>query len=377
MSDIPLSGRARLRHGLGVLFLAAALGGPLGAEAPDPDLSLEPARELPPALQTRGQANPAYPAELEARFQSLPEADRRAFFRHLRRQQRALNRFLEEMVFNYEKAKALHKDLAGEDQAVTDRSADLLDAQRRSILQYRAMGQAIENLRLREDPIKLDATDLQADLYAGFEFSSVYQDQGNSFFSKSLPFVALDLRHSFRWPGQDRWLEAFGTLAFQSTSKENSDPVSVITTSSNFSGKMGAWWMHTLAENVSWGLVASTGLVGYSTQQTAADLSGSNRNQFQSSFEFGATLRQEQGPMRNSCAEVAYEKDPLFLDPNRLLVRGKVVLTQFGSSGGYGDFYMEGWASKGRVGRDEAVLLLGIRLNTLSFFRGLGGGPKL
>jgi hypothetical protein len=35
---------------------------------------------------------------------------------------------------------------------------------------------------------------------------------------------------------------------------------------------------------------------------------------------------------------------------------------------------MEGWASKGQVGRDEAVLLLGIRLSTLSFLRSLGGG---
>jgi hypothetical protein len=121
-------------------------------------------------------------------------------------------------------------------------------------------------------------------------------------------------------------------------------------------------------------VLGSTGVVGYTAQETAPDLSVSNRDEFRATFNLGLTLRQEAGPMRNSMAEVAYEKDPLFIHPDRLLVLGKVVLTQFGSSGSNGDFYMEGWCSKGRTGRDEAVLMLGVRLSTLSFFRGLGGG---
>jgi hypothetical protein len=115
--------------------------------------------------------------------------------------------------------------------------------------------------------------------------------------------------------------------------------------------------------------------VGYTTPETGPDLAGGgNRDQFLATYHLGVTLRQEEGPLRNSVAEIAYEKDPLFIHSNRLLVRGKVVLTQFGSSGANGDFYMEGWASKGQVGRDEAVLLLGLRLSTLSFFRDLGSG---
>jgi hypothetical protein len=189
--------------------------------------------------------------------------------------------------------------------------------------------------------------------------------------------VALDLRHVFRWPGGEKWVEAFGTLAFQSASKETSDTVAVITTTGDFKGEIGGWWMRPLTETVSWGVLGSTGLVGYSTPQTGSGLSSTSRDQFRSTYLCGFTLRQEEGALRNSMAEIAYEKDPLFIHSDRLLVRGKVVLTQFGSSGSNGDFYMEGYTSKGRAGRDEAVLLLGIRLSTLSFLRSLGGGPKL
>jgi hypothetical protein len=57
-------------------------------------------------------------------------------------------------------------------------------------------------------------------------------------------------------------------------------------------------------------------------------------------------------------------------------MRGRVVLTQFGSQGASGDFYMEGSVNKGRSGKDEAVMLVGFRLSTVAFFRSLGGGAK-
>ena len=372
-----MSDRHPPRHGssLRKALLALLCGSVLCAQA-DPDLSLEPDRFQPPPLQLKGEANPDYARELEARLARVPAAERKPFFKQLRRQQRSLNRYIEQMQFNYEKSKSLHASLAGSEPALVAQAAALLEAQRQAILKYRTLGRTIEDLRRREDPLKVDALDFQADLYAGFQFSTLYQDQEqkSSFFSKSLPFVSLDLRHPFRWPGGEKWLEGFGRLSFQSASKETSDTVSVITSTGNFKGEMGAWWMRPLTESVSWGLLGSTGMVGYTTQDTKGDLSSSSRDQFRSTFHFGVTLRQEDGALRNSVAEVAYEKDPLFLHPDRLVVRGKVVLTQFGSSGANGDFFMEGWASKGRVGRDEAVLLLGIRLSTLSFLRSLGGG---
>jgi len=377
MRDTPIPGFGRfLLAGLRVLCLPALMLGPALAAQADPDLSLEPEKVQPPPLQLKGEANPAYAAELEARLAGLRQPDRKAFFRQLRRQQRSLNRYLEQMTFNYEKTKDLHASLKNEEPALVAQAAGMLEAQRQAILKYRGMERAIENLRRREDPMKVDAQEFQADLYAGFQFSSLYQDQDQtgSFFSKSLPFVSLDLRHAFRWPEGEQWLEGFGTLSFQSASKETSDTVSVITTTGNFKGEMGGWWMRPLTESVSWGVLGSTGLVGYSTQNQAAGLSSSSRDQFRSTFHLGVTLRQEAGAMRDSVAEIAYEKDPLFLRPDRLLVRGKVVLTQFGSTGANGDFFMEGWTSKGRSGRDEAVLLLGIRLSTLSFLRSLGGG---
>ena len=377
MSDTRLPGFGHfLRNGIRALCLPALLCGPLGAAQADPDLSLEPGRLLPPPLQLKGEANPDYARDLEARLSGLPAEDRKAFFKHLRRQQRALARHLEQMEFNYEKTKSLHTSLAGEEPALIASAEALVAAQRQAILQYRGMARAIEQLRRREDSTKVDASDFQADLYAGFEFDTLYQDQeqSSSFFSKSLPFVSLDLRNCFTWAGEEKWVETFGTLSFQSASKETSDTVAVITSTGNFKGEMGLWYMRPVTETVSWGLLGSTGVVGYTTQATAPDLSVSSRDEFRATFHGGITLRQETGPMRNSVAELAYEKDPLFLHPDRLMIRGKVVLTQFGSTGANGDFYMEGWCSKGRVGRDEAVLLLGIRLSTLSFFRGLGGG---
>lgn len=351
------------------------LCGPLLLAQADPDLSLEPERLRPPPLQVKGEANPDYARELEARLARVPAAERKGFFKQLRRQQRSLNRYLEQMGFNYEKTRSLRGSLTSEPALVAQADA-LMASQRQAILGYKGLARAIEDLRRREDPMKVDALDFQADLYAGFQFSTLYQDQDqkSSFFAKSLPFVSLDLRHPFRWPNGEQWLEGFGRLSFQSATKESSDTVSVITSTGNFKGEMGAWWMRPLTESVSWGLLGSTGMVGYSTQDSTAGLSSSSRDQFRSTFHFGLTLRQEEGALRNSVAEVAYEKDPLFIHPDRLVVRGKVVLTQFGSSGGNGDFFMEGWTSKGRVGRDEAVLLLGIRLSTLSFLRGLGGG---
>jgi len=367
-------------HRLRALCLPALLAVTAAAAAPDPEeLSLEPEQLRPPPLQLRGEANPDYARELEARLPALPAGDRPRFFRLLRRQQRSLDQFLEELEYNYRRADALRGSLAGQSPDLAARSAGLMAAQRRTILQYRAMARAIDDLRRREDALKLDSMFFHVDLYAGIQFDTLYEDQQESasFFSKSLPFVSLDLRSGFRWPGRERWLETFGTLTFESTSKENSDTVAVITRSGDFRGEMGLWSLSPLTENVSWGVLGSTGLVGYSTRDPGSGLAAPARDQLRSSFHAGFTLRQESGALRNSMAEVGYERDPLFLHSDRLVVKGKVVLTQFGLAGGNGDFFMEGWTSKGRRGRDEAVLLLGVRLDTLAFFRNLGGGGKL
>jgi len=330
----------------------------------------------PPALIHAGAPNPCYEEELRIKIERLPQADRKAFFRQLRHQQRALKTRIQELEFNLERASALHKALERDGSGAAPLADGLLGAQRAAILRYQCMARAIVRERRSGDPQRIDAEDLQTDLYAGFQFSSLYRDpeQSASFFSKSRPFVALDLRQTFRWPGREQWVEFFGTLSFQSSSKETSDAVAVITTSGNFRGEMGAWWMRSLSENVSWGVVGSLGLVGYSQPEIAEDLSRSNRDEFRNRSRIGITLRQEHGALRGSTAEVSFVRDPQFVHRDRLMVRGKVVLTQFGSQGSSGDFFMEGLVSKGRAGRDEAVLLLGIRLSTLPFLRSLGMG---
>lgn len=359
----------RAPRGLFLGLLAACLGPGLQGQNPE-------YRATPPALSVEGGPNPAYEDELRLQIERLPEAERRAFFRRLRQQQRELKTRVQEMEFNLERAQTLRKALEKDGSGSAPLADGLLGAQARAILRYRSMGRVIVQARRTGDPQQIDAEDLQTDLYAGFQFSSLYRDpeQSASFFSKSRPFVALDLRQIFRWPGREQWVEFFGTLSFQSSSKETSDAVAVITTSGNFRGEMGAWWMRSLSENVSWGLVGSLGLVGYSQAEVAEDLTRSNRDEFRNRSRIGITLRQEQGALRGSTAEISLVRDPQFVSRDRLMVRGKVVLTQFGSQGSSGNFFMEGLVSKGRAGRDEAVLLLGIQLSTLPFLRSLGVG---
>jgi len=359
-----------------VMLAIALLALPVRGQDHDPELDVERTRVVPPALRVNGEPNADYAAQLEARVKELRPGERKAFFKHLRKQQRDLARRVEEMIFHHDKTLALRRDISGEGTGISRKAGDLVEQQRRTILALKQIQADIERIRKREDPQRIDAMDFQADFYAGLQFSSLYSegDQNNSFFSTSKPFVSLDLRNTLRWPGGERWMDVFGTLSFQSASKENSDTVKVITTSGNFKGEVGLWYMEPMTETVSWGLIGRVGLVGYGTPQSGPDFTTANRDEFRSTFTLGFTMRQEEGPMRTSFAEIAFVRDPLFVHPNRLMVRGQVVLTQFGSRGANGDFYIEGRASKGRSGRDEATLVLGLRLSTISFFRSLGGG---
>ena len=333
----------------------------------------------PPPILSQGAPNAGYREDLRARIQSLPLEDRKAFFRLLRRQQQAVRQRLEEMGYTLGKVLDLQRSLERQGSPLVPDLEKVVVAQRSLITQYRAIEKAIVRERAASDPHKLDPDPLATDLYAGVQFSSLYRDPDNassSFFAKSRPFVALDIRQTFRRPDKDHWMEGFGTLSFQSASKETSDTVNVITTSGHFRGEMGLWWMQSLSENLSWGAIASVGLVGYSQPETERDLTTSNRDQFRNRTRVGLTIRQEEGTLRGSVAEMSYVRDPLFRFEDRLMIRGRVVLTSFGSLGSSGDFYIEGSVSKGRSGRDEAVLLLGLRLDTLSFLRSLGMRTK-
>ncbi|HJW09119.1 MAG TPA: hypothetical protein VJ483_05745, partial [Holophagaceae bacterium] len=166
----------------------------------------------------------------------------------------------------------------------------------------------------------------------------------------------------------------FSTLSFQSASFEQSDAVNIITSSGQFRGEAGIWWMKDFTENVSWGVISSVGAQGYRQPTNETDPNSPTQDQFSTRWKLGFTLRQETGSLKGSFAEWSYLRDPLFQKRDRLFVRGRVVLTQFGSEGASGDFYMEGFVNKGGQGRDEAVLLIGIRLSTIAFLRSLGGG---
>jgi len=336
-----------------------------------------PGVPMPPPLTVEGLPNRDYEVQLAAQIQQLEPEQRKAFFRLLRSQERRLQGRIAEMEYNRDRAISLKRafDREGrEGSALARKAQEITDAQRQSLAAYRVILKGLERQRRVHDAQKLDAEDLQADLYAGFQFSSLYRDpdRNSSFFAKSKPFVALDIRQTLRWPGEDQWMDVFGTLSFQASSKEKSDAVDVITTSGNFRGELGAWWMQAFTENLSWGIVGSVGLVGYTQQELNPDFTPVNRDEFRNRTHVGLTLRQETGALRGSVAEVGYARDPLFVHQDRFLMRGRVVLTQFGGQGASGDFYIEGSVNKGRSGRDEAVLVVGLRLSTLSFFRSLG-----
>jgi len=331
-----------------------------------------------PHCQIAGVPNVRFETELDSAIRSLAPVDRKPFFKALRAKQRELHHRILEVELGVREAQSLRNTLEREHSPNLPQGQALVDSQARLLQVYREMDKVIARIRWAEDSMKLDADELKADLYGGFQFSSLFSesDPNGSFFSKSRPFVALDIRQTFRRPAQDSWCEVFSTLAFQSSSFETSETLNVITSSGQFHGEVGLWWMQSLTERVSWGLIGTAGLVGYAQSVQQADLSGTSRDEFRNRFRVGVTTRQEEGPFKGSFAEWSYLRDPLFRYQDRMFLRGRVVLTQFGSQGASGDFYMEGSVNKGRHGKDEAVMLVGFRLSTVAFFRSLGGGAK-
>ena len=337
-----------------------------------------PAPPVPSANKDEGP-NPDFKSELEAAASGLQPAQVQPFFKSLRKAERDLRVRIEFTRRTLNQARKLQRDLQAQDAPTVNKAKIVVASEEARLAAYRGMMKAIDDVRHRLDPQRIDAGELQVDLYGGFMFSSLYEDsaQNASFFSKSRPFASLDIRQSFRRPGSDGWLETFSTLSFQSSSVEQSDTVNVITSSGEFRAEAGGWWIRPFTEGVSWGVVGAIGLVGSSQPQPQGQgLASANRDSFQGTARLSVTLRQEQGSLKGSFAEWGYLRDPLFLRRDRLFVRGRVVLTQLGSEGASGDFYMEGSVNKGASGRDEAVLLVGVRLSTLAFLRSLGGAPQ-
>ncbi|HJW33282.1 MAG TPA: hypothetical protein VJ505_07960 [Holophagaceae bacterium] len=348
------------------------LAAPLLGQALDPEAGVP----QPPSIWLGARPNSKYGEELLARIKSLESEHVHPFFRRLREQQRSLKRQIDAAERDLIDARALLKGLSQERSPIARDMEAVTDSQTRILDGLRSLDRIIARLRAKHDPQQIDADELKVDLYGGFQFSSLFREQGanGGFFSKSRPYVALDIRQTFRKPESDQWVETFGTLSFQSSSVEQSEAVNIITTTGQVRAEIGGWWMQALNDRVSWGLEGAVGMVGYSAPAVGPDGSTQDQDSFRSRWRLGATVRQEVGALRGSFAEVAYVRDPLFLAKDRLFIRGRVVLTQFGSEGASGDFYTEGYVSKGRNGRDEAVLIVGIRLSTVAFFRSLGSG---
>lgn len=330
--------------------------------------------KLPP-FHREDVPNPTFRQELEAVAEAARLVDREAFFKALRRHELELERLTLDTERTLKDARNLRKALEAQGAPTVPKARGVELSEGERLKTYRGMLQAIQQLRLRLDPQRIDAGELKVDLYGGFQFSSLYRDPGQnaSFFSKSRPFASLDIRQTFHRPGRSSWLETFSILSFQSSSVEQSEALNIITNSGQFYGEAGAWWMKAMTDGVSWGVVGSLGLQGY-RRVLAEGENDASQDQFRTRYRLGLTLRQETGSLKGSFAEWSYLRDPLFLRRDRLWVRGRVVLSQLGSDGASGDLYMEGSVSKASSGRDEATLLVGIRLSTVAFLRSLGAG---
>lgn len=370
--------RSLLRPALACLCLAV----PAAAQDASPaaqEAATEP-REAPPvpSLHRDEGPNPDFRKELDQAAAGLKPEEVKPFFHALRRTEKELRSRIEFTQSTLKEARKLQRNLEEQKAPTVNKARIVVSSEEARLRAYKTMEKDIEAVRHRLDPMQLDADELKVDLYGGFMFSSLYQDdaQNASFFSKSRPFASLDIRQAFRRPERDAWFETYSTLSFQSSSLEQSDTVNVITSSGQFRAEAGVWWLKPLTETVSWGVVGGVGMVGASQAQQGDGLSSSSRDSFRSTGRLSLTLRQESGQLKGSFAEWGYLRDPLFLKRDRLFVRGRVVLTQLGSEGANGDFYMEGSVNKGASGRDEAILLVGIRLSTLAFLRSLGGAPN-
>ena len=287
-----------LRRALALLSLCAVLG----------------AQPAVPSCQLAGAPNPRFEAELDTAITGLAPADRRTFFKALRAKQRELQYRILEVERGLQQAQSLRSTLEREGSPHLRQAQSLVEDQARLLADFRELDRVIARKRWVEDPLKLDADELKVDLYGGFQFSSLFSegDAQGSFFSKSRPFVALDIRQTFRRPAQDTWWEVFSTLAFQSSSFERSENLNVITSSGHFHGEVGLWWMQTLTERVSWGVVGTAGVVGFSQPVVQADLTSTSRDEFRNRFKLGLTTRQEEGALKGSFAEWSYLRDPLF-----------------------------------------------------------------
>ncbi len=242
-----------------------------------------------PSCQIGGGPNPRFAVQLEEAIHTLATEDRRAFFKALRAKQHDLQFNILRVERGLQEAQSLRNTLEREGSPNLPQARALVEGQAALLAAFRDMDQVIARTRWREDPLKLDADELKVDLYGGFQFSSLFseQDQNGSFFSKSRPFVALDIRQTFHRPAQDNWWEVFSVLAWQSSSFETSETLNVITSSGQFHGEIGLWWMHTLTERVSWGVISSAGVVGFSQPVKGSDLTTTARDEFRNQVQGG------------------------------------------------------------------------------------------
>ena len=149
------------------IVCAALAAAPAWCQEADPELDLDRTRVVPPVVTVAGKPNPEYGSALENRVRSLHPNERKAFFKQLRKQQRELERRIEEMVFNYDKAKALARDISPGGAEISARAADLVETDRVTIIRYKEILRHIQNVRQRQDPQRVDALDFQADAWGG------------------------------------------------------------------------------------------------------------------------------------------------------------------------------------------------------------------
>lgn len=250
---------------------------------------------------------------------------------------------------------------------------------------------ALSDLLATEHP-----DDLRIDIYGATVSSTLYHEDGSTGqFGKARPYLEIQIRQTFRRSGSNRGWDIWGTITAQTAAfapaqaptPEAGSPTLAgrIRTASNdgvhesihsFTVEAGTehgipTWFHN--DNVRLGVLAGLSLSSFESTAGDTDLRPQDRNYFMPGGRAGIVVRQIAGSWRGTFSEFSYLRDPRFRAADRLLIRGRLVLTPTSGEGEGLGVYLEGSMNAGR-GRDEARLVIGIRLDTLAILRAIVGG---
>lgn len=225
---------------------------------------------------------------------------------------------------------------------------------------------------------------LQLDFYGAVSYSNLFRGtaQDTGFFSKSGSALLMEMNQAFT---KNRRWEIFGVVGSMTTSTvAGTTAAQAITSAGNVTAKGGVMVFPVMPWYGWLGLggFAAGGVLGVPGGNATTGVT--TNEDLKSTYEAGAIVRQLAGEWKNSYLTVGYARDPRFEHRDRLVVRGRLVVSPASKidgtkvlTGGLGAF-LEGSVSSGR-GPAEARVTIGIKLDVIQVLRsiiGIGTGSS-